>query len=93
MTRANGVAHARQHICDRISHNQFSVFAFQLPARFGHAGDLSVKRQLAKADPADVELPQIASWTPTAFAAVVTPDFKLWSLVRLNHLRCLCHTL
>src|SRR5205085_10180300 len=44
-----------------------------LPARFGHAGDHALMRELPQADPAEAELAEDGARAPAAVAARVVP--------------------
>jgi hypothetical protein len=59
-----GVADAGEHVCYRISEHG-------LPARFGHAGDHALVRQVPQADPAQAELAEHGPWAPAAVAPAV----------------------
>src|ERR687893_569497 len=54
-----------------------SVIDMGLPARLRHAGDHALVLDLADADPAQAELPQIRARAPAALAAVVVPCLVL----------------
>src|SRR5688572_9262896 len=56
-----------------------------LPARLDHAGNLPGQRQLAEADAAHLELPQIAARPPAAAAAVVLAHGELGRLLGLGN--------
>src|SRR5262245_9276792 len=47
------------------------LLAGRLPAGFANAGDHARERQVAEADAAHAELPQVCARTPAALAAVV----------------------
>src|SRR5262245_2640773 len=49
----------------------------QLPAARRHAGDVSLERQLAEAEPAQRELAEEAARAAAALAAVAQPDLEL----------------
>src|SRR5213083_458564 len=55
-----------------------------LPACFGHAGDVAAERELPKADPAKLELAQVASWPPANLAAILSPSHELRLSLRLD---------
>jgi hypothetical protein len=48
-----------------------------LPTRLNDAGNLTLERQLAKTDAAQIELSQIATRSAAAFAASVSAHRKL----------------
>jgi hypothetical protein len=58
--------------------------AMLLPTRFHHAGNLSLQRQLAKANTAQMKLAQISARPPAPFAAGVCPGRKLRLAVRFR---------
>jgi phosphatidate phosphatase PAH1 len=52
--------------------------AMTLPTRLNDAGNLTLKRQLAKTDAAQIKLSQIAARSAATFAASVGAHRKLW---------------
>src|SRR5437762_11423778 len=62
-----------------------------LPARLDHAGHVAGEGLLAEADPAELELPQIASRTAAGAAAVVLANAELGGPRRLGNERRLGH--
>src|SRR5436190_23537816 len=62
-----------------------------LPARLGHAGDHSLVRELAQADPADAELAVHGAGAAAAPAAAVTAGLELGSAPLAHDLRGLGH--
>jgi len=67
------------------------IHPFFLPARFGHTRDFAAQRQIAKAYPAQLELPQVSSRTTAALAPVVAAHRKLRLALGLGDHACLCH--
>src|SRR3970282_2691289 len=55
------------------------------PARLGHAGDLPLERELAQADPAQVELAVVGARAAAAAAAVVVARAELELAARSRH--------
>jgi len=53
-----------------------------LPTRFHHAGNLSLQRQLAKANPAQVKLAQISARAAAPLTTGVRPGRKLRLAIR-----------
>jgi hypothetical protein len=51
--------------------------AFGLPTALRHPGDVSLEGQLAKAEAAEGELPEIGAWTSAPLTAVTEPDLEL----------------
>jgi hypothetical protein len=49
----------------------------ELPTRLNDAGNLTLERQLAKTDAAQIELSQVAARSTAAFAASIGADRKL----------------
>src|SRR4030095_3046172 len=63
----------------------------RLPTRLGHSRNFAAQGQVAKAYPAELELPQVSSRTTTALAAVVAARRKLRLALRFCDHACLCH--
>jgi predicted FMN-binding regulatory protein PaiB len=55
-----------------------------LPTRFHHAGNLSLQRQLAKANPAQMKLAQISARTAAPFTTGVRPGRKFRLAIRFR---------
>src|SRR5215470_3403432 len=64
-----------------------------LPARLDHARHFALEGQLPEAQPAGLELPQIAAWAAADLAAVVAPRLELRGPLRLHDERDLRHAL
>jgi len=58
--------------------------AMLLPTRFHHAGNLSLQRQLAKANPAQMKLAQISSRAAAPLTTGVRPGRKLRLAIRFR---------
>src|SRR6266542_1629837 len=61
------------------------------PAGLGHARDLSEQRQLAEADAAERELPEVGAGTAAAAAAVAELHLELRRALPLLDLALFCH--
>src|ERR1700744_1235021 len=61
----------RRRVRKSATGSVMDIAAPLLPARLGHAGDVSVVRELAQADPADAELAVHRAGTPATPAAGV----------------------
>src|SRR4051812_36263462 len=84
-----GIADARQHVGDRISHAHALIRPCSavsrtgltegdwLPASLSHARDQSRKCKLAEADSADAELSQECARSAAALTAIVLSHFEL----------------
>jgi hypothetical protein len=59
--------------------------AMHLPTRLNDAGDLSLERQLAKTDAAQIKLPQVTARSAAPLAARVSTDRELWSSLRFRN--------
>src|SRR5439155_13072400 len=81
-------ADPREHVCDWIG--QHLVL---LPARLGHAGDRTLVRKLAQADPAEAELPEHRARAAAAVAARVVPRLEPLRTLLLDDQRLLGHAL
>src|SRR5574341_2407550 len=79
------VADAREHVGDRIAPHG-------LPARLPDAGHLALERQLAEAESAHLELPQVAARTPAELAPMIGAGRELRLPLRLHDERGLRHT-
>src|SRR5207245_1138525 len=84
---AEGVAHPREHVADRVGHH---VVMNLLPGRFANARDPAHGRQLAETDAADLELAVVGMGPTAELAAVVAPRRELGRPLALDlpaHLR------
>src|SRR4051794_17589897 len=68
-----------------------SVNIARLPARFGHAGDDALVRELAQADPAEAELLEDRARASATVAARVGTHLVLLRALLLDPKACLCH--
>src|SRR3954452_3119639 len=89
MLRGDPVTDPRQHICDGVGHRH--VCLPPLPAALGHAGDLTLQRELAETDAAQREVADVAARPAAELAAVALPYLKLVRTVGANDHRNLGH--
>src|SRR5262245_40961840 len=69
----------------------YMFIGFPLPARLDHAGDVAGQRQLAEADPAHLELPDVGPGAAAGAAPVVLADPELRLPLGLGNERQLRH--
>src|SRR5918994_1274588 len=81
-----GVADPGEHVRDRVGNH-----VVLLPAALRHAGDRAVVGELPQADPAQAELAEDRTRTPTPVAARVRARLELLRPGLLDHQRLLCH--
>src|SRR5687768_16716946 len=62
-----------------------------LPGALRHAGDIALERQLAEAEPAQIELAHVGAGPAAQVAAVPVANLVLERLGFLGDLRCRCH--
>src|SRR5262245_28136484 len=68
-----------------------SLIMTESPARLDHAGHLALERELAEADAAQLELPQVSPRAAAQLAAVVDARLELHRALRLHDQRGLGH--
>src|SRR2546423_909758 len=84
--RLVGVADAGEHVCNRIGQHRSL-----LPARFRHAGNRTLVRELAEADPAEAELAEDRARAAAPVAARVVAHLVLLGSPLLDDERRLRH--
>src|SRR4029453_6065422 len=84
---------ARLALRMRVSMSAIGSLRMALPARLYDARHLALERQLTEAEPAHLELPEIAARTPAELAARIGARRKLRFTLRLHDERGLGHTL
>src|SRR5512138_1642425 len=82
---------ARLALRMRVRKSAIGSLSMGLPARLDHAGHLALERELAEADPAGLELPQIAPRPATDLAAGVGARLELGRALLLHDERGLRH--
>src|SRR6266540_3100930 len=75
----------------RVSMSAIGSVCISLPARFGHAGDLALVREVAQADPAEAELLVDGARPAAAVAARVLPHLEARLALGLSHQGLLSH--
>src|SRR5882724_141119 len=70
VSRAEGIAHPRQHVSDRIDHGSLAPS----PARFRDAGDQPLQRQVPEADPAHFKTTQESARPAAPLATIAVAD-------------------
>src|SRR5262245_41268846 len=75
----------------RVSMSAIGSVCMSLPARFGHAGDLTLVRELAQTDPAEAELPEHRARPAAAVAARVLARLEARDSLGLRDQGLLCH--
>src|SRR5262245_46777174 len=82
---------ARLALRTRVSMSAIGSLRMALPARLHDARDLALQRQLAEAEPAHLELPEVAARAAAQLAAGIGPRGELRLTLRLHDERGLGH--